>query len=170
LHEILGNLIYGEGDQTLAEVVGRELARRNETVSTAESCTGGLVAKLITDIPGSSRYFGCGWVTYANEAKIKELGVSNQVLQLYGAVSEHVAREMAQKALEKSGSNYALSLTGIAGPDGGSKDKPVGLVYIGLATKQDCRVEKFIFPHTRELMRLRSAQTALNLLRLELQI
>jgi nicotinamide-nucleotide amidase len=170
LRGILGDLVFGVNDQVLAEVVGGQLADTNKTLAVAESCSGGLVAKLITDVQGASRYFSCGWVTYANEAKVRELGVPAELIERYGAVSEEVAAAMAKGALEKAGTDYALSLTGIAGPDGGSEQKPVGLVYIGIADKTGCSVEKYVFPHTRDFMRLRSAQTALNLLRLKLRI
>jgi len=137
-------------------------------LAVAESCTGGLVAKLVTDVPGSSQYFKAGWVTYSNEAKIAELGVPAEMIQQYGAVSEQVAAAMAQGALHKGQADYAISVTGIAGPEGGSEQKPVGLVYIGVAFAQNCSVQRFIFAHDRELMRIRSAQTALNLLRLKM--
>jgi nicotinamide-nucleotide amidase len=170
LRGILGELVFGEGEETLAEVVGEQLTRSNKTVATAESCTGGLVAKLITDVPGASRYFKEGWVTYSNEAKTRELGVDPSIFSRYGAVSEEAARAMAQGARAAAGSDYSISVTGIAGPGGGSEQKPVGLVYIGIADKTGCSVQKFVFPHARDFMRLRSAQTALNLVRLKLQI
>jgi nicotinamide-nucleotide amidase len=118
-------------------------------------------------VPGSSRYFKAGWVTYSNEAKTAELGVPAEMIHQYGAVSEQVATAMAQGALRKAQADYAISVTGIAGPEGGSEQKPVGLVYIGITSTQNCSVQRFIFAHDRELMRLRSAQTALNLLRLK---
>ena len=170
LRNILGNLVYGVAEQTLAEVVGQQLAQQKKTLTVAESCTGGLVAKLITDVPGSSQYFKAGWVTYSNEAKMTELGVPAGMIQQYGAVSEQVAAAMAQGALRKAQADYAISVTGIAGPEGGSEQKPVGLVYIGVASAQNCSVDRFIFSHDTELMRVRSAQTALNLLRLKMRV
>jgi nicotinamide-nucleotide amidase len=170
LRNILGDLVYGIEQQTLAEVVGQQLAEQKKTLTVAESCTGGLVAKLITDVPGSSQYFKAGWVTYSNEAKMTELGVPAGMIQQYGAVSEQVAAAMAQGALRKAQADYAISVTGIAGPEGGSEQKPVGLVYIGVASAQNCSVDRFIFSHDRELMRVRSAQTALNLLRLKMRV
>jgi len=170
LRNILGNLVYGVEEQTLAEVVGQQLISKNKTLSVAESCTGGLVSKLITDIPGSSQYFKAGLVTYSNEAKKSELGVPEEMLRQYGAVSEQVAAAMAKGALSKEQTDYAISITGISGPEGGSEQKPVGLVYIGVASAQDCAVNKFIFAHDRELMRVRSSQTALNLLRLKMLV
>jgi nicotinamide-nucleotide amidase len=170
IRSLLGDLVFGAEEDTLSQVLGEELAKRGRTVAVAESCTGGLIAKLITDIPGSSRYFTYGWVTYANEAKIDQLGVDPGPIKEHGAVSEEVAGAMAIGAQRKAGSDYAISVTGIAGPDGGTETKPVGLVYIGIASKADCQVHKFIFPHARELMRFRAAQTALNLLRLKIRI
>jgi nicotinamide-nucleotide amidase len=170
LKNILGNLVYGTGQQTLAEAAGRLLAENKKTLSLAESCTGGLVAKMITDVPGASRYFKAGWVTYSNEAKISDLAVSPELLQNYGAVSEQVAAAMADGARRKAQTDYAVSITGIAGPEGGTEQKPVGLVYIGVASAQDCSVQRFVFSADREFIRLRSALTALNLLRLKMLI
>jgi len=170
IKNILGDLIYGEGEQTLAQVVGEKLFKRKQTVAVAESCTGGLLAKLFTDIPGASEYFTCGWVTYSNDAKITELGLSTQVIEKYGAVSEETAALMAQKARQKAGADFAISITGIAGPAGGTKDKPIGLVFIGLSDAQKIQTKRFIFSGDRETIRMRAALTALNMLRLRLQI
>ncbi len=170
LHEMLGDLVYGVGDQTLAEVVGEGLARMGRTLAVAESCTGGLLAKIITDIPGSSRYFTCGWVTYSNEAKRRELDVPPEMVDKHGAVSEQVARAMAQGARRKAGVDYAISITGIAGPGGGSELKPVGLVYIAVDSREGTDTSRHIFVSDRSSVRLRAAQTALNMLRLRLRI
>jgi nicotinamide-nucleotide amidase len=170
LREALGDLVYGVEDQTLAEVVGEHLARMGQTLAVAESCTGGLLAQLITDIPGSSRYFRCGWVTYSNEAKSRELDVPPELVDKYGAVSEQVARAMAQGARRKAGTDYAISITGIAGPGGGSEHKPVGLVYIAVDSRQGTETSRHIFSFTRSAIRLRAAQTALNLVRRKLGI
>lgn len=170
LREMLGELVYGVGDQTLAEVVGEGLARTGQTVAVAESCTGGLLAKVITDIPGSSRYFTCGWVTYSNQAKNRELDVPLEMVDEYGAVSEQVARAMAQGARRKAGTDYAVSITGIAGPSGGSELKPVGLVYITVDSQEGTDTSRHIFASDRSSVRLRAAQTALNMLRLKLRI
>ena len=170
LRSVLGELVYGTADQTLAEVAGGELARQGKTVAVAESCTGGLAAKLITDVPGASRYFTHGWITYSNEAKIGELGVPADLIEQYGAVSEQVAQWMAKGARRKAGTDFAIGITGIAGPTGGTEQKPVGLVYICVDSATGCQTKRCLFSHDRQLMRLRAAQTALNMLRLRLNI
>jgi PncC family amidohydrolase len=123
---------------------------------------------MITDVPGSSRYFTHGWVTYSNAAKQSELMVPPEMIDQYGAVSEHVARAMAQGARRCSGADYAIGITGIAGPDGGSEQKPVGLVYIALDSRDGAEASRYVFSWDRSSVRLRAAQTALNLLRLKL--
>ena len=168
LRETLGELIYGVEDQTLAEVVGEKLARHKKTIAVAESCTGGWLAKLITDVPGASEYFTYGWITYSNQAKISELGVSAGLIEKYGAVSEQVAEAMAHGARNKAGTDFAIGITGIAGPTGGTEQKPVGLVYISMASEKDCETKRCLFIHRRDFTRLRAAQTALNMLRLKL--
>jgi competence/damage-inducible protein CinA-like protein len=170
LRSVLGDLVYGTADQSLAEVVGEKLAQQRKTVAVAESCTGGLVAKLLTDVPGASRYFTHGWVTYSNEAKIDELGVPAGLIERYGAVSEQVAQSMAQGARKKAGTNLAIGITGIAGPAGGTEQKPVGLVYICVDSSAGCETKRCFFLHNRRFVRLRAAQTALNMLRLKLNI
>jgi nicotinamide-nucleotide amidase len=170
IRRMLGRLVYGQGDQTLAEVVGERLAQLRQTVVVAESCTGGLLAKLITDIPGSSRYFLCGWITYSDEAKTRDLGVPRELIGTHGAVSEQVAGAMAGGARRNANADFALAITGIAGPDGGTEQKPVGLVYIALSSRNGTDISRFIFSHDRSLVRLRAAQTALDLLRLKLGI
>jgi nicotinamide-nucleotide amidase len=168
LRASLGVLIYGVDDQTLAEVVGEGLVRRGKTLAVAESSTGGLLAKLITDIPGSSRYFTYGWVTYSNEAKSRELDVPAEMVEEYGAVSEPVARAMARGARRKAGTDYAIAITGIAGPGGGTEQKPVGLVYIAVDSQDGTDVSRYIFSFDRSSVRVRAAQTALNILRVKL--
>jgi nicotinamide-nucleotide amidase len=170
LRGALGELVYGVGDQTLAEVVGENLARAGRTVAVAESCTGGLLATLITDIPGSSRYFACGWVTYSNQAKNRELDVPLEMVDKYGAVSEQVARAMAQGTRRKAGTDYAVSITGIAGPGGGTELKPVGLVYIAVDSREGTDASRHVFASDRSSVRLHAAQTALNMLRLKLRV
>ncbi len=170
LQSTLGELIYGVGDQSLAQVVGEELARQGKTIAVAESCTGGLLAKLLTDIPGSSKYFTFGWITYSNEAKTSELDVPAELIQEHGAVSEQVARAMAIGARKKAGTDYAISITGIAGPTGGTEQKPVGLVYISVDSENGCDTKRCFFYHGRQFIRLRASQTALNILRLKLNI
>ena len=165
LRSILGELVFGVGEQTLAEVIGDELTRRNMTLSAAESCTGGLLAKLITDIPGASRYFTHGWITYSNEAKIAQLGVSRDLIEAHGAVSAEVATAMAQGARQQARADFAIAITGIAGPGGGSEQNPVGLTYISLDDVQETTTSKHVFSRGRGSVRLRAAQTALNVLR-----
>jgi len=168
LRNMLGDLVYGTGEQTLADVVGLELARRGKTIALAESCTGGLVAKLLTDASGASKYFTHGWVTYSNDAKIGEIGVPAGLIDRCGAVSEEVARAMAQKAREKACADYAVGITGIAGPTGGTEQKPVGLVYICVDSSDKSQVKRCQLSGDRDSVRRRTAQTALNLLRLQL--
>jgi len=170
LQNMLGELIYGVSEKSLAEVVGEKLTRQGKTIAVAESCTGGLLAKLLTDIPGSSKYFTFGWITYSNQAKISELGVPADLIQEYGAVSEQVAESMARAARKKAGTDYAVGITGIAGPAGGSEQKPVGLVYIGVDSENGCDTKRCLFSGNRRFIRLRAAQTVLNILRLKLNI
>jgi len=170
LQSTLGELIYGVGDHSLAHVVGEKLAQQGKTIAVAESCTGGLLAKLLTDIPGSSKYFTYGWITYSNQAKISELGVPADMIQEYGAVSEQVAESMARAARKKAGTDYAIGITGIAGPTGGTEQKPVGLVYISVDSENGCDTKRCFFHHDRQFIRLRAAQTVLNILRLKLNI
>ena len=136
VRRLLGDVVYGVNVPGLETVVVSELARLGKTVSTAESCTGGLLAKRITDQPGSSDVFGYGMVTYANEAKQRMLGVQEYLLRTHGAVSPEVARAMARGAREFSGADYGIGITGIAGPGGGTPQKPVGLVYIALSEEE----------------------------------
>ena len=166
----LGTVVFGRGGETLAAVVGARLAARGETVSTAESCSGGLIATQLTDVAGSSAYFLGGAVAYANEVKQRLLGVSAETLAREGAVSAAVAREMSSAARRAFSSTYALAVTGIAGPSGGTPDKPVGLVFFGLATPTGVHVREVRFGSDapRDVIRERAARTALNLLRLEL--
>ena len=143
------------------EALGRLLKEKSLTVSTAESCTGGLVASRITDISGSSEYFKEAYVTYANEIKHKNLGVSNETLEKYGAVSSECAFEMAQGLYRRTGCDVAICTTGIAGPAGGSKNKPVGLVYIGVGAGDFITVFEKRFTGDRNRIRNSAANTAL---------
>ncbi|MBN2447995.1 MAG: competence/damage-inducible protein A [Phycisphaerae bacterium] len=163
----IGTPVFGRDEDTLAGVVGRMLVGRGATVSTAESCTGGLIAKELTDVAGSSAYFLGGAVTYSNAAKTAVLGVDEELIAAHGAVSEPVAAAMASGARARFGSDYAVSTTGIAGPGGGTAQKPVGLVYIGLATPTDTVVleRRFGGSVPREAIREWAARTALNRLR-----
>lgn len=164
----LGKLIYGEEDETLQAVVVRLLTQRKQTVATAESCTGGLVGNLITDIPGSSDVYPGGIVSYSNAAKNKFLGVPNELLETVGAVSPEVASAMATGARKVFGADYGLGITGIAGPGGGTETKPVGLVYIALAHADGVEVTQYNWSSSRTSTKLRSAKAALQLLRQQL--
>lgn len=164
--DLLGECVFGRDDQTLEQVVVDTLVRRGLTLSLAESCTGGLVANRITDIPGSSAAFMAGVVSYANQAKMDFLGVDEQLLINYGAVSEQVARAMAEGVRQRSGTNVALSITGIAGPSGGTPEKPVGLVYMALASDMGTVAERYQFVGSRINIKLSASQFALNMLRL----
>ena len=157
-----GLLIGGEG---LGSVVGELLRRKGLTLSLAESCTGGLVAKLVTDVAGSSEYFLEGAVTYADAAKIRVLGVSPALLAEHGAVSSEMAVAMATGMRNNSGSDIALAVTGIAGPGGGSAEKPVGTVFIALATAAGCRAQGYRFSGSRDEVRNITAFTAMDWLR-----
>ncbi len=166
----LGRIVFGEGDVTLQEAVAELLFKSHRTVATAESCTGGLVAKRLTDISGSSKYFLEGVVTYSNPAKHRLLGVPTELLDRHGAVSREVCESMASGCRRISNADYAVSVTGVAGPTGGTADKPVGLVYVGLASAKGCDVHELrLGDHlTREQIRDRTAKAALNMLRLAL--
>ncbi|MDA8211774.1 MAG: competence/damage-inducible protein A [Clostridia bacterium] len=168
LEKRLGTIIFGYDDQDLETVVGQKLKELGFTISLAESCTGGLISSRFTDVPGSSAYFQYGVVSYSNSAKEVFLGVKEDTLLTYGAVSEQTAREMAGGIREKMGTTLGLAVTGIAGPDGGTPEKPVGLVYIALASAQEVMVKKFQFGGPRKNIKLLTANAALNLVRLYL--
>jgi nicotinamide-nucleotide amidase len=168
----LSDYYFGEGDETLEGAVGRLLQERGATLALAESCTGGLLAKRLTDMPGSSAYFQEGLVTYSNESKERLLGVPHDLIMEHGAVSEPVASEMAKGARRVSGADYGLSVTGVAGPDGGTEEKPVGLVFVGISDSGDTFAEKLdltAWARSRDSIRERSANRAFDLLRLRLQ-
>ena len=169
LRNVLGDLIYTTGESGLAEVVGQELTRRGKTLALAESCTGGVLAELLTDIPGASRYFTHGWIAYSNRAKSGELGVPPDLIELHGAVSEEVALAMARGARAKARTDFAVGITGIAGPTGATEQKPVGLVYICIDSEEGYEVKCRRFIGDRDSIRHRAAQTALNMLRLRLK-
>jgi nicotinamide-nucleotide amidase len=166
--DILKDYIFGANNDTLASVVGRLLLENRKTISLAESCTGGKIAAMVTDIQGSSLYFKNSIVAYSNESKIKFLEVKKETLMKFGAVSPETAEEMAKGVLKLSGSDYAFSVTGIAGPDGGTKEKPVGLVYVGFSDQTKTKSFKFNFTGERNDIRERSANTVLDLLRKKL--
>lgn len=140
--DIIGEYVYSQDNEDLKDVVGRLLISKNITVSCAESCTGGLFAGTLTDIPGISCVFDRGIVTYSNKAKMEELGVKEETLETFGAVSSQTAAEMAQGLAEKTGSDLCISVTGIAGPDGGSLQKPVGTAYVGIRWKGNTEIIK----------------------------
>ena len=163
----LDGFVYGVDYTCIEEAVIEKLKEKHMKVATAESCTGGLIAKRITDVPGASEVFDCGIISYANEIKHRVLGVSEDDLKKYGAVSEPVARQMAQGALKVSGADIAVSVTGIAGPDSDSTNKPVGLVYIGLADRDNVWVRELRTSRKdRSYNRYVSASNALNMIRL----
>jgi competence/damage-inducible protein CinA-like protein len=168
VRSILGNWLYAEDRETMEAVVGRLLKQRGRRVAVAESCTGGLLAERITNIAGSSEYFDCGIVTYSNEAKMKLLNVPADLIQSFGAVSDPVAKSMAEGVRKLAKANYGLSITGIAGPDGGTAEKPVGLVFIGLSDEKETYAKEYRFIGSRARIRFSSTQAALNLLRLKL--
>ncbi|MDQ5810672.1 MAG: competence/damage-inducible protein A [Actinomycetota bacterium] len=168
----LGDYYFGEDNETLESAVGRLLKERGATLALAESCTGGLLAKRLTDLPGSSAYFKEGLVTYTNESKERLLGVPHDLLLEHGAVSEPVARHMAEGVRKLASSDYGLSITGVAGPDGGTKEKPVGLVFVGLSDAGGTIAERLdltAWARSREAIRERSANRAFDLLRLRLE-
>jgi len=165
IEEKLDKYIFSLKGESLEEVVALWLNVKGYTIATAESCTGGLLAKRLTDIPGSSNYFQYGVVTYSNEAKSDLLGVSPELIAKYGAVSAEVAEAMAQGIKHRSGATFGIGVTGIAGPGGGSEEKPVGLVYIGLADDVHTEHRRAIFPGDRERIRYFSSQAALDMVR-----
>jgi nicotinamide-nucleotide amidase len=164
----LGEIIFTDDDRALEEVLVKLLSERRATLAIAESCTGGLLANRITNVAGSSKILLAGYVTYANEAKIDILGIDPKLIEQHGAVSEEVARAMAEGARKRARSTYALSTTGIAGPDGGSEEKPPGTVYVALATEDETKVRKLFFPSDRETFKQLVAQFAFESLRREL--
>lgn len=152
-------------DKKLIELVFQiKTLTKDKFISTAESCTGGLVASYLTSIPGSSKYFTTGIVSYSNDAKIKLLNVNSKTLDKFGAVSEEVAKEMAIGSLKIANSDIAVSVTGIAGPEGGTKNKPVGMVCFGIATPEEAKSTTHYFSGTRSVIRQKSCEIALKLI------
>lgn len=168
LKVILGDYIFGYDNESLEEVTGNLLRRKKLSLAVAESCTGGMLGETLTTVPGSSDYFKGGIISYDGEIKEKLLGVPHTLLTRFGEVSEPVAKAMAEGVRKKCNSDIGLSITGIAGPAGGSKEKPVGLVYIGLADAGQTLVQKHYFHNGRQAIRLRSVRRALNMLRLHI--
>jgi nicotinamide-nucleotide amidase len=163
--EKLGGAVFALNGELMEEVVGKLLKDKGKTVSIAESCTGGLIGERLTDVAGSSAYFIQGVVAYANEAKINTLNVSAEIIEKTGAVSAETAEAMAKGMRELAKTDYAISVTGIAGPDGGTEEKPVGTVFIGYADEREVKSVKFVLPGDRFLIRWRASQAALEYLR-----
>jgi len=163
-----GSFLYGADDETLESVVGNLLAKRKKTVAVAESCSGGLIASLITNISGASDYFKGGIVAYSNDSKIKNLDVPANIIKENGAASPQVAKKMALGIKNKANATIGIGVTGIAGPKGATKKKPVGLVFIALSMKKKTNCRQFNFSGTRTEVKLQTAQAALNMLRCEL--
>ena len=161
----LGDSIFTTGDETLEDVLVKMLIKRKQTLAIAESCTGGLLANRITNVAGASAVLLAGYVCYANEAKIDILEIDPRMIEHNGAVSEQVARVMADGARKRAKSTYALATTGIAGPSGGSEEKPVGTVYVALASGEEIKVRKLFFPSDRETFKQLVAQAAFEMLR-----
>ena len=165
LEAALPGRIYSRDGRDLPEVVGELLARRGARLAVAESCTGGLLAARLTDAAGASRFLERGFVTYSNRSKTELLGVPRDAIEAHGAVSEPVARAMAEGARRGAGVEVGVGITGVAGPDGGTPDKPVGLVYIALSGDAGETVRRRVFPGGRERVRFQATQTALEMLR-----
>ncbi len=165
IEERLGDSVFAFRGEKMEEVVGLRLAVGGFTLATAESCTGGLVAHRLTEVPGSSTYFMEGVVTYSNEAKTRLLGVPAELIEAHGAVSAEVAEAMAVGVKRRAETDFGLSVTGIAGPGGGTEEKPVGLVYVALADDAHTEHKRLMLPGDRHLIRTRASQFALDLLR-----
>jgi nicotinamide-nucleotide amidase len=165
LRALLGLHIYADGARDLAEVVGALLLERGLTVAVAESCTGGLIAQRLTDWPGASEYFWGGLVTYDDQAKVELLGVSEETLERHGAVSRETALEMVDGVSKRSGSAAAIAVTGIAGPSGGTDEKPVGTVWLAVRVQGEETAKRRHYPGTRDMVQKRAAQGSLDLLR-----
>ncbi len=164
LQHTLGNNIFGYDDDTLEIVLGRVLKEKNKTVATAESCTGGHIGHKITSVAGSSEYFQGGVISYSNDAKMNILKVNPQIIETYGAVSEETVREMAMGALNLFGTDYAIAVSGIAGPDGGTEDKPVGTTWIAVASKEQVFAKVYKFGTRRDINVRRATATAMHML------
>lgn len=165
LYELAGEYIFGEGEDTLQQVAGVLLKGKNSTLSTAESCTGGYIAHLLTSVPGSSAYYTGSVVCYDNKIKTQELGVEETVLKTQGAVSEACVRQMAEGIRARFGTGYAIATSGIAGPDGGTAEKPVGTVWIAVSSAQQTIAKQFSFGDHRERTIQRAALQSLDMLR-----
>ena len=164
LRERLVGFLYGTGEDNLIDRVGRRLQAANVTVATAESCTGGMLGEMLTRLPGSSRAFRGGAIVYSNDEKRRQLGVEMATLVAHGAVSEEVVREMAIGARARFGVDLAVSISGVAGPDGGTADKPVGTVWLALASSAGTTTKKIFFPGARDQIRTLAAWWALKMI------
>src|SRR5439155_10476675 len=162
---VLGDIIFGSDDDQLEQVIVRRLTERKQTLALAESCTGGYIANRLTNVPGASAVLLAGLVTYSDTAKQTFLGVSTETLAAHGAVSQPTAREMAEGARQRTGADYGISVTGIAGPSGGSETKPVGTVFIGLASAEGTEVRHHRNNFDRETFKHVTSQQALDLWR-----
>jgi nicotinamide-nucleotide amidase len=165
ISERLGRDLYGRGEETLAQVVGSLLSRGDRTLATAESCTAGLLAGAVTEVAGSSRWFRGGLVVYSDDLKRELAGVDARTLQRHGAVSEQVAGQLASGARERCGADLGIGITGVAGPGGGTSEKPVGLVHLALADRYEIRHGRMLFAGNREMIRRRTVAAALDLVR-----
>ncbi|MFC1531914.1 nicotinamide-nucleotide amidohydrolase family protein [Thermodesulfobacteriota bacterium] len=165
IFDILNPFVFASGDQKMEEVVGNMLEERDLTISVAESCTGGLIGNLLTNVPGSSSYFLGGVIVYSNRSKVDLLNVSSKTIQEYGAVSDQAVREMAEGVKKKFKSPMGLAITGIAGPSGGSTEKPVGTVFIGLAVEKEVFSGRYRFHGAREQIKQNSSTMALDWVR-----
>jgi len=165
IRTLMGPCVFATGDQQMEEVLGERLRERHLTISVAESCTGGLIGHLLTNVPGSSDYFLGGVIVYSNEAKINLLDVSLMTLERNGAVSDATVQEMAKGVRKRFHSNIGLSVSGIAGPDGGTKEKPVGTVHVGLAASDKGFSGKYRFQGTRKQIKMNTAMMALDWVR-----
>jgi nicotinamide-nucleotide amidase len=161
VREVAGAHVYATGTRSLAETIGNVLVNRTQTLAVAESCTGGLLMNLLTDIPGSSNWFERGFVTYSNAAKSAQLGVPHALIEQHGAVSEHVVRAMAEGVRTVSGTAWGVAITGIAGPDGGSTDKPVGTVWIAVSSEIATSARLYKLGGERTIIKLRAAHSAM---------
>lgn len=166
VRDILGDVVYAEGEEnSLQQTLVKLLLEKGKKIAAAESCTGGMLAELITSVPGASGCLDCSMVTYSNEQKQKLLGVSAETLEKYGAVSEQTALEMSKGIRERSGADIGIGITGVAGPGGGTEEKPVGLVYVGICTEQIHRAFRYRFIGSRNAVRTRTCMNAMDLAR-----
>jgi nicotinamide-nucleotide amidase len=161
LNDIISENIYGYDDDTISSAIGKMLNHRCASLASAESCTGGLIGNIITETAGSSAYFKGGIIAYSNELKQRLLGVRHETLEQYGAVSEQTAIEMARGCLTATGADYAIATTGISGPTGATEDKPLGLVYVAIASRNEVVCNRYVFTTTRQQHQQRTANQAL---------